>query len=144
MTKRILLIISILAAITSGSAISVLAGDKYIQYDLNKLSKKASDRLKAINEKLKIMEKEENIKMKLEEIDSIYERAETFYNEGNFDEAKQLYKKLDEYSKEPLVKKAASQRKREMRKLEKKTKTAEREARIKSMREIKCAMSDAL
>ena len=97
----------------------LFAGDKYIQYDLDKLHKKSEQRLKEIDKKLEVIEKEEKARQKFDEVNLLYEQAERLYNELKFEEAKKLYRKIVGYVKDPDITAVAKKRKKELEVLEK-------------------------
>ena len=126
-----------IVALTIVFTFTALAKDKYIQYDINKLNKKSEARLKHINKKLPIIEKEENAKKKAEELDSLYAKAEKLYAEGKYKEAKPIYEKIKKYTKDPDVKKAAYEKKKELERLEKQKKMEQKEALRRKLKEEK-------
>ncbi|OGW74864.1 MAG: hypothetical protein A2Z72_02375 [Omnitrophica bacterium RBG_13_46_9] len=114
--RKILLIIFILD-VTITLVTAAFASDKYIQYDVDKLARKAQARIKDIDKKLAEIKKNEEIQGKLNELDLLYTQAEELYSQGKYKEAKPFYEKIKQYANDPEVKSAARQKQKELRRL---------------------------
>ena len=128
--KRILLTVVIcittIAFVTTG-----FAEIKHIQHDLNKLAKKAEERLKGLDKKIAKMEEEQRAQDRLDELNDLYTRAEVLYNQGKYDEAKSLYLQIERVAKNVDFDAETRQRKKEFKRL-RKEKMKEEKAKIKA------------
>ena len=109
-----------------------LAKDDHVQYDLNKLAKKSGERLKEIDKMVEKAKRKEEAAKKLAEFDSLSRQAESFYNEGKFEEAKPLYRKIISYAKDPDIKAVALEKQKELDIIEKAKKEEDRETARKA------------
>ncbi len=96
-----------------------LAQEEYIQYDLDRLAKKAEVRIKQINKKVEEIETRQRAQKKLDELQSLYLEAETLFKQGQYKQARPLYERIKTYTRDPDIKSVARQKKEELKQLKK-------------------------
>ena len=76
----------------------------FFKYDIDDYARKAKKRIEEIDKKIAEDEAKKELESTLVEIQEIFEKAEALYGEGKYEEASELYRKIEEMSKDKDIK----------------------------------------